>query len=112
MPSLSIIIVNYRSAHLILDCLESIYRFNETFSFEVVVADNSNEDGEKETVLQRFPQVRWIHMNDNAGFARANNTGMKSATGDVFLLLNPDTLAVDNSIEKCFEVLQASTYVA
>src|SRR5205085_3744234 len=102
----SIIIVNYRSAHLILDCLESVYRFNTKLSFEVLVADNSNEYAEKETVLKRFPEVKWIHMNYNAGFARANNAGMKAATGDVFLLLNPDTLAIDNSIEKCFEQLK------
>jgi GT2 family glycosyltransferase len=112
MNHLSIIIVNYRSANLILDCLESIYRFNANISLEVVVADNSNGDEERGVVLQKFPQVRWINMGCNAGFARANNAGIKAATGDVFLLLNPDTLAIDNSIEKCFLQLQASPYVA
>ena len=51
-------------------------------------------------------------MGYNAGFARANNAGMKAAKGDMFLLLNPDTFAIDDSVERCYQQLKESQYIA
>lgn len=109
---LSIIIVNYCSAHLIIDCLQSLYCYNIELSFEVIIVDNNSNDGSKELILQQYPSVEWIQMNYNTGFARANNAGIRIAQSDVFLLLNPDTIAIDNSIELCYQKLINSNYVA
>lgn len=108
---LSIIIVNYRSGDLILDCLATVYKHNG-FNFEIVVADNSSGDGSREKILAVYPNVIWIDTGYNAGFARANNAGMKAAGGDAFLLLNPDTLSMDDSIERCYQRLMQSSYAA
>ncbi|KYP14001.1 MAG: family 2 glycosyl transferase, partial [Flavihumibacter sp. CACIAM 22H1] len=51
-------------------------------------------------------------MGYNAGFARANNYGIEQSKGEVLLLLNPDTLSLNNSIEECFNRLVASSYNA
>ncbi|RYZ49557.1 MAG: glycosyltransferase family 2 protein, partial [Chitinophagaceae bacterium] len=51
-------------------------------------------------------------MPSNAGFARANNAGMRQAKGDLFLLLNPDTIAIDDSIAQCADRLQNSPFAA
>ncbi|MEO6456627.1 MAG: glycosyltransferase, partial [Ginsengibacter sp.] len=56
--------------------------------------------------------IIWIQMNYNSGFARANNEGIRQSTAPVILLLNPDTLPDDNSIEKCYFQLIQSEYVA
>jgi GT2 family glycosyltransferase len=56
--------------------------------------------------------VQWLEMGYNAGFSRANNLGMKHAKGTVFLLLNPDTIAIDDSIQKCFKTLLESNFAA
>lgn len=51
-------------------------------------------------------------MGYNAGFARANNKGIREAKGHIVLLLNPDTIILEDAIEKCFKRLQVSEYVA
>jgi GT2 family glycosyltransferase len=89
MPPLSIIIVNYRSASLIADCLHSIRKFDNLPDYEVLVIDNDSDEAGKTKVLQDFPQVRWISMKYNAGFARANNEGIRQAGSEIVLLLNP-----------------------
>lgn len=112
VPLLSIIIVNYHSANLILDCLRSVYQFNNASAFEIIIVDNSTDSQGRSVITSQFPSVRWIDMGYNAGFARANNAGMKEANGDTFLLLNPDTIAIDNSIDKCYHRLKSSEYSA
>lgn len=110
MP-LSIIIVNYRSASLVIDCIESIHRFHKHLNAEIIVVDNNSEDGCKEKIMKKFPYVKWIPMNYNSGFARANNEGIRNAKGDVVLLLNPDTIFEDGSITHCYQRLIHSNYV-
>lgn len=109
---LSVIIVNYRSAALILDSIRSIYQFNPSINAEIIVVDNHSGDDSKQRILQKFPQVNWVQMEYNAGFARANNKGMEAAKGDIFLLLNPDTVCIDDSITQCCEKLLSSDYLA
>jgi GT2 family glycosyltransferase len=113
MPaSLSIIIVNYNSAGLIQNCITSIHQFTRHLAFEVIVVDNSSSKEDKEKIIQNFTEVRWIEMGYNAGFARANNEGIRQARGEVVLLLNPDILVEDNSIANCFFQFVNSGYVA
>ncbi len=112
MISLSIIIVNYRSATLIKNCLQSLALYNNELPCEIIIVDNDSKDDSKKSILQKYPAVRWIDMGHNAGYARANNAGMNIAKGNVFLLLNPDTKAIDNSIEQCYYKLITSNYIA
>lgn len=109
---LSLIIVNFKSANLILDCLHSVYRNNSDFALEVIIVNNSGIADENQNILYSFPEVRWIDMPYNAGFARANNAGMRAAKGDMYLLLNPDTIALDDSIAQCVERLSNSEFAA
>lgn len=109
---LSIIIVNYHSAALICDCLESAMQFANADTFEWIVVDNNSTDNSKQTITQKFPFVQWVDMGYNAGFARANNEGMRLSKGEVVLLLNPDTIIIDNAIELCFKRFIQSAYIA
>jgi len=110
MPKLSIIIVNYRSLQLIDGCLESIYRFDNPENFEILIVDNSNDD--PQSLLQKFPSIRWIPMNYNAGFARANNKGIELSNAEIVLLLNPDILVEDDAIAQCLQQFKDSPFVA
>ncbi len=109
---LSIIIVNYHSAPLICDCLESALQYPGSNTFEWIVVDNHSQDNSKQLITQKFPLVKWIDMGYNAGFARANNEGIKQSKGEVVLLLNPDTIIVGNAIEECYERFIQSNYIA
>lgn len=108
----SVVIVNYYASDLICQAIASVIKNTHTITFELIVVDNSADEQGRIKIMREFPSVRWIDMGYNAGFARANNAGMKAAVGDVFLLLNPDTIAIDDSIEHCYQQLTESHFVA
>lgn len=108
---LSIIIVNYNSEALIKDCITSIYQFTPNLPIEILVVNNSSSTEGKTRIQDAFSQVRWLQMSYNAGFARANNEGIRQAKGDVVLLLNPDTLIEDKAIDNCYKRFISSQYV-
>jgi GT2 family glycosyltransferase len=109
---LSIIIVNYKSSNYIKDCLRSAIAFDSYKNFEWIVVDNDSKDQSKEILTKEFPFLLWHDMGYNAGFARANNAGIQMAKGSVVLLLNPDTLILNDAIQKTLEVFTTSAYVA
>ena len=110
--SLSIVFVNYNSAALILGCIDSIYCYDHPKSLEILIVDNRSNEGEQDKILQKYPFVKWIQMDYNAGYARANNKGIKLASNEIILLLNPDVLFKDNSLQECYEVFASSEYSA
>lgn len=105
----SIIIINYKSCKLVMDCIESIVQQTKPGSYEIIVVDNDSKDGAKEKITTAFPDTKWLQMDYNAGFARANNAGMKIASGDFFLILNADTIILDQAIDKSITMLKNNT---
>ncbi|MFC9711225.1 glycosyltransferase family 2 protein [Paenibacillus sp. NPDC056933] len=92
MVDVSIIIVNYNTRQLTLDCLESVYASITSYSYEIIVVDNASRDDSVQAVRKAYPQVQLIVNRDNTGFAKANNQGMKVTKGRYILLLNSDTI--------------------
>ena len=84
---LSVVIITWNSAADIEACIDSI---NFSSEFEVIVVDNASSDTTREK-LGRFHHLKLIANPSNCGYARANNQGLKLATGEYVLLLNPDT---------------------
>ncbi len=110
---LSIIIVNYHSGHLISDCLHSAGpELMDPDTVEWLVVDNGGSDSDRALVCSEFPFIHWLDMGYNAGFARANNAGMRRANGQVCLLLNPDTLLRPGVVINACHRLLDSTDVA
>lgn len=89
---LSIIIVNYNTKQLTLNCLQSVYQSITDYSYEVILVDNNSHDDSVEAIQQQYPHVHLIANSENTGFSRANNQGMKVAQGRYILLLNSDTV--------------------
>lgn len=110
--ALSIVIVNFRSPKLTIDCLTELYKDPVASTFEVIVVDNNSGDDSRERITSAFPQVGWLQLSTNAGFSRANNAGMRIATGDTMLLLNGDTLPRGKDVDECYKRLRRSEYVA
>jgi len=98
---LSIIIVNYNVKYFLELCLLSVKRAVENVQAEVILVDNDSSDGSVEMVRQKFPWVKLIANTSNDGFSKANNEGIKMATGEYVLLLNPDTVVAEDTFEKC-----------
>lgn len=102
----SIIIINYKSASLVLDCMDSIYAQAKQYSYEVIIVDNDSKDDCREKVLSKYPATQWVQLDYNAGFARANNAGIEIAKGEFILLLNADTIILENAIDKSLFLLK------
>ncbi len=75
-----------------MGCLSSVFAQQTSFPFEVIVVDNASSDDSLQVVGLNFKHVCTISNAVNKGFAAANNQGIKAATGEYILLLNPDTV--------------------
>jgi len=96
----SIIIVNWNTRELLLDCLSSVDRTTAGITFETIVVDNGSHDGSPQAVRKQFPQVKLIQNEENRGFARANNQALAGAAGRYVLLLNSDVQLTDGALNK------------
>lgn len=94
----SIIIVNYNTRQLTLDCLHSVYASSTSYSYEVIVVDNASHDGSVEAIREAYPDVQLIANQNNSGFSVANNQGMEVAKGRYILLLNSDTVIQSDTL--------------
>ena len=98
---LSIIIVNYNVKYFLEQCLHSILKAIKNIGAEIIVIDNNSTDGSREYLEPKFPQVIFKWSKINAGFATANNSALKNASGRHILFLNPDTIVPEDCFEKC-----------
>ena len=103
---LSIIIVNYNTKEILKNCLNSVFEKIKDINFEVWVVDNASTDSSLEMVTKEFPEVKIISNNENLGFAKANNKAIKEARGKYILLLNPDTILLDENFKKLIDFME------
>ena len=96
---LSVVIICWNDLKVIKDCLESIFKQNHKVDFEVLVSDNGSTDGSVKYVRDTYPQVRLLENNANLGFAKGNNVGIRAATGEYVLILNPDTIVHEGAFD-------------
>ena len=100
----SIIIVNYNTTDLLLQCVDSIVTHTQGVSYEIIVVDNVSEK-ESLTPLRHDQRIRLVESNENLGFGRANNLGVASAHGGCLFLLNPDTILVNDAVTILYQHL-------
>ena len=111
MYDVSIIIVNYNTYGLVLQCIESVIKNTSCILYEIIVVDNNSPNREIEDLNKVFPQVKLILNNDNSGFGIANNIGNKVANGKFIFLLNSDTIVIDNSIYELYKFMLENPHV-
>jgi hypothetical protein len=97
----SVVIVSWNTRDILRGCLRSIFEQTREVSFETFVVDNNSHDGSAEMVRAEFPGVKLIKNAQNRGFAAANNQAVREASARYILLLNPDTIVLDDAISRC-----------
>lgn len=102
----SVIIVNYNTCELTLQCLRSIYENTNSLNFEIIVVDNNSEDDSVVRICKKYPQVRLIKSDVNLGFGKANNKGASIAHGKYLLFLNSDTIVISNIIKNFYDYME------
>lgn len=106
---ISIIIVNYNVKDFLFGCLKSIREAIGNLKVETIVVDNNSLDGSVEYLQPLFPEVQFIALDDNLGFARANNIGIEKAKGKYLLILNPDTLLRNDTLRVMYDYMETHT---
>lgn len=98
---ISIIFVNYHTSGLIKDSLVSLSEWVKDISYEVIVVDNNTEKYLEEKlsgILTDIP-FKYVYLEENMGYGRANNEGARYARGKKIFLLNPDTILLNNAVK-------------
>ena len=95
--NLSVIIVSYKSDHVIENCINSI-----DSEIEIVVVDNSNNHQLKKKIETKYKNVKCILSKENLGMGGGNNLGIKNVNKDYALILNPDVALESNSLNEIF----------
>lgn len=92
---LSILLVNYNGLKFLKDCIESIHLKTDGLSYEIIILDNDSKDGSVDFIKINYPEIKLIASATNYGFGKGNNEAFKMASGSHILLLNNDTILLD-----------------
>jgi len=110
MSELAIVIVSFNARADLENCLASLSAHPPAISHEIVVVDNASSDGSAKAAASAGARV--IALEKNAGFAAANNVGIRATTSALILLLNSDTVvpagAIDTIVARLREVQEVS----
>lgn len=106
MSDLSIIIVSYNVRRFLEQAILAVQRSTGNLKFEIIVVDNASSDDSCKVVREKYPSVHLIENKKNLGFSGANNQGIKISTGKYVLLLNPDTVVAEDTLNKCFDFME------
>jgi GT2 family glycosyltransferase len=103
---LSILIVNYNTCELTIECLRSTLLSSTSYEYEIIVVDNSSKDNSVFEIKKHFPHIHLIENTHNVGFSKANNQAMNLATGRYVLLLNSDTIVQTSTIQTMMDFME------
>jgi len=103
---ISVVILSYNTRELLEKCLNSILENEKESNIEIIVVDNASADGSVDMVRKRFPQVVLIANEKNLGFASAVNQGLRISRGRFIVVLNSDTVLLNNAFTKMAEFMK------
>lgn len=103
----TIIIPNYNGKHFMKPCLDSLER-QTCKDFEILVVDNASSDGSTEYMKEMYPAIRCISLDQNYGFSRAVNEGIRAARTPYVILLNNDTTVDEQYVEEMLKAIRKS----
>jgi GT2 family glycosyltransferase len=109
----SIIIVNYNSGDLLLNCLKSIEKYTHEVTYELIIVDNKSIDDSIKKIENKFKEkLKVIKNKTNKGFGPANNQGLKIAKGDYILFLNNDTIFIEDTLKILLNYLKNDNLIS
>jgi len=109
----SVLIINYRTPELTLQCVNSLLKIETYSNFEILVLENGSKDESYEFLKKNLPKtVKLVLSEDNLGFAKGNNYLEKHAKGKYILFLNSDTYLTKSLLKELVSVLKENEKVA
>jgi N-acetylglucosaminyl-diphospho-decaprenol L-rhamnosyltransferase len=111
-PALDLVIVSFNAREDLARCLASIAAHPPARPHTVIVVDNASEDGSAALVARQFPAVRLVALDENRGFARGCNAGIRAGRGELVLLLNSDTIVPAGALDRLAVALERTPEAA
>ena len=108
-PLVSIIILTYNKAALLLECLQSVVNHTHN-SYEIIIADNASTDRTHE-LLDRIENAIILRNSENLDFIRGNNAASKHAHGKYLLFLNHDTSVLAGWCDELAQLMESRNEV-
>lgn len=109
---ISVVIVNYNTRDLLERCLRSIEEKVKGISHEIIIIDNASRDQSAEMVRSKFSQVILVCNERNLFVTPATNQGIKMSQGRYVLIVNPDVIFLNGSLERMYKYLETHPEVA
>lgn len=109
---ISFVTINYNGIKHTRELLQSMQTHLNNVSYETLVIDNGSLINESDILVSEFPNYIFIRSETNLGFAGGNNLGIKSCVGKYIMLINNDTLLIDNSIKSMIDFMDNNVFVA
>lgn len=101
MAAVTVIIPNYNGDAYIENCLRSLKE--QTFSdLEILIIDNASTDRSADFIAEHYPEITLIRMEQNFGFSRAVNEGIRRTKSPYLILLNNDTVCDARFVEELY----------
>jgi hypothetical protein len=105
---ISVVIVNYKVKEYVLNLLHTLYKGKGEYSLQIIVIDNASGDNALTEISKQYTDITVIQNDENLGFGKANNQGINLAKGKYTLLINPDTLISEDTLEKMYAFMEAN----
>lgn len=106
LVELSVIIVNFNTAHLLADSINALERSAKRISLQIIVVDNASRDNSVAVLSSMTDRLEVIFNETNIGFGRANNQALPRVRGEYVLLLNTDAFVAPETIERTLEFMR------
>ncbi len=94
---LTIVIVSFKSEDILHRCIKSIDK-----KYPIIVVENSIDNKLKLDLEHKYQNVNCILPKENLGYGGGNNLALSKVTTNFALILNPDVILEENSIENFF----------
>ncbi len=109
---ISIIILNYKSRGLTLNCIKSIKESEwGGLKHEIIVVDNNSEDSLGKFISWQYPEIKFIQNERNLGMGAGNNVGLRRAEGTYTVIMNPDTIVFPRTFRRLYEFMESDPEV-
>lgn len=102
---ISICLVAYKSDDLLLHCLDLLYQYKPTVTYEIIIIDN-NEDTTLQSKLGSYKHITYIKSPKNGGYGAGNNLAIANAAGEYLLIMNPDVQIEKGTIDTLYRFLK------
>jgi GT2 family glycosyltransferase len=111
MKQLSIVIVAWNCKEFLRECLDSLAAYRHDPETEIIIVDNASRDGTLELVCDCYPEASLIQSDENLGFPRGTNVGLRRSSGKYVCLVNPDVRVLDGCIQRMLDYMKENPRV-